>query len=96
VFARGKAAYRNYCQVCHDPLGQGKASLSAEYKVQPANLHSGSIRGYPDGTIFHVISYGKNTMPGYAGDLSVEDRWAVVHYVRALQRSLNAREEDLP
>jgi len=96
VFERGRTAWRNYCQVCHGPLGQGKTSLSEAYKAQPANLHSGSIRDYPDGTIFYVISYGKNTMPGYAVDLSVEDRWAVVHYVRALQRSLNAREEDLP
>jgi mono/diheme cytochrome c family protein len=39
---------------------------------------------------------GKNAMPSYAGDLSEYERWAVVHYVRVLQRALNAKDEDIP
>lgn len=96
VFRQGREAYDTWCSVCHDPLGQGRSSLGEAYKAQPADLHGGTIRSYPDGRIFHVISEGRNAMPGYAGDIPVETRWSVVHYVRALQRALDAEEEDLP
>ena len=96
VFERGRARYETFCQVCHGPLGTGEPSLSDAYTAKPANLQSSSIRDYPDGQIFHVISWGKNTMPGYAADMAPDDRWAVVHYVRALQRSQNASAEDMP
>ncbi len=96
VFARGRARYDTYCRVCHGALGEGDTSLSEEYKAKPANLHSSTIRDYPDGRIYYVITKGKNTMSGYAYELTPDDRWAVVHYVRALQRALNAKEEDLP
>ena len=95
VLERGRRQYQNHCQVCHGALGEGKPSLSAAYTAKPANLQSSTIMGYPDGRIYYAISHGYNSMPAYAGDLSPDDRWAVVHYVRALQRSQHAREEDL-
>jgi len=49
----------------------------------------------PDGYIYGVVMLGKNAMPSYAPDLDESDRWAVVHYVRILQRSQNAKDEDL-
>jgi mono/diheme cytochrome c family protein len=94
VMARGRAAYQTHCVVCHDPLGTGLPSLSAAYGAKPANLHTDAIRGYPDGQIYGTIVLGKNAMPSYAADLSEDDRWAVVHYVRALQRAQNAKAED--
>ena len=96
VFARGKARYETFCQVCHGALGDGKGSLSEAYEAEPSNFHSSTLREYPDGQIFHVISEGYGSMPAYGAELPVDDRWAVVHYVRALQRAMNAKEEDLP
>ncbi len=95
--ARGdRAVYETWCQLCHGALGEGDTTLSEAYQARPANLHSATITGYADGTLFYVISRGYNQMPAYAADLFLDDRWAVVHYVRAQQRSQNAREEDLP
>lgn len=96
VFRQGARAYETFCRVCHGPLGKGDPSLSEQYRARPANLHSATIRNYPDGRIFYVISEGWNTMPGYQTDISAETRWAVVHYLRALQRSQDAEEGDLP
>jgi mono/diheme cytochrome c family protein len=53
------------------------------------------FRDYPDGKIYWVIVNGKNAMPGHAADLTLDQRWAVVHHVRALQRAQNAKDEDL-
>jgi mono/diheme cytochrome c family protein len=49
----------------------------------------------PDGYIYGVLMLGKNAMPSYAADLDESDRWAVVHYIRILQRSQYAKDEDL-
>ena len=95
VLERGRLLYQNHCQVCHDPLGTGHPMLTSAYGAKPADLQSSTIMAYPDGWIYHVVAAGKNAMPAYASDLSPDDRWAVVHYARALQRSMHAKEEDL-
>jgi mono/diheme cytochrome c family protein len=68
--------------------------LASAYGAKPANL-AGPAVDYPDGQIYGIIVLGKNAMPSYAADLEEDDRWAVVHYVRALERAENARDEDL-
>jgi mono/diheme cytochrome c family protein len=95
VMARGRHLFQTYCAVCHGPLANGSGSLTEAYGATPANLQSAALRGYSDGRIYDVIVLGKNTMPSYAADLSEDERWAVIHYLRALQRAQNAREEDL-
>jgi mono/diheme cytochrome c family protein len=95
VLQSGRRSYGEHCAVCHGPLGNGVPTLTAAYGAKPANLQSQTFRDYPDGKIYHVIVMGKNAMPSYAADLSEEERWAVVHYVRALQRAQNAKDEDL-
>lgn len=95
VFAQGKAAYMDRCTVCHGAVGNGVGSLTAAYGAKPANLQSQQFRDYADGQIYWAIVNGKNAMPGHAADLTEEQRWAVVHYVRALQRAQNAKDEDL-
>jgi cytochrome c5 len=95
VLQQGRQAYRNYCSVCHGILGNGAPTLTAAYSAKPANLVSRTLIDLPDGKIYHVIVAGKNAMPAYAGDLNEDERWAAVHYVRVLQRALNARDEDL-
>lgn len=95
VFAVGRQAYKNRCEVCHGAVGDGMGSLTAAYGAKPANLHAQQFRDYPDGKIYWAIVNGKNAMPPHAADLSEPQRWAVVHYVRALQRAQNAKDEDL-
>jgi cytochrome c5 len=95
VLQQGRQAYRNYCSVCHGILGNGAPTLTAAYGAKPANLVSQSMIELPDGKIHHVIVAGKNAMPAYAADLNEDERWAAVHYVRVLQRALNAKDEDL-
>ena len=95
VLNQGKHVFENYCSVCHGILGDGATSLTAAYGAKPANLVSRAIIELPDGKIHHVIMVGKNAMPSYASDLSEDERWAAVHYVRVLQRALNAKDTDI-
>ncbi len=95
VFNLGRKAYMIRCEVCHGAIGNGVGSLTAAYGGKPANLQAQQFRDYPDGKIYWVIVNGKNAMPAHAADLTETQRWAVVHYVRALQRAQNAKDEDL-
>lgn len=95
VLRRGQQQFNIHCAVCHDRLGTGKPWLDKKYTAKPANLQSRTIRRAPDGWMYWVISKGYGTMPGYAADISQDDRWEIVHYVRALQRSQNAFTRDV-
>ncbi len=95
VFEVGRKAYHNRCEVCHGAIGNGVGSLTAAYGGKPANLQAQQFRDYPDGKIYWAIVNGKNAMPSHAADLTDVQRWSVVHYVRALQRAQNAKDEDL-
>jgi mono/diheme cytochrome c family protein len=64
--------------------------------VKPANLAEQRIREQPNGQIYSTITYGLNNMKGYAAQISRDDRWAIVAYVRALQLSQSAALESLP
>jgi mono/diheme cytochrome c family protein len=95
ILRRGRHAFEIHCAVCHGILGNGATSLTAAYGAKPANLVSQKILDIPDGKIRHVIIIGKNAMPSYAADLDNDERWATAHYVRVLQRALNAGDEDI-
>lgn len=86
VLTRGRNVYMNTCVVCHGPQGDGQGYIVPIYPMPPT-LHSAKVREWPDGRIFHVITTGQNLMPSYASQVLPEDRWAVIHFVRALQRS---------
>ena len=96
MLGQGRELFNEICVVCHGPLGDGVSKLTAAYGAKPANLQARTFREYADGQLFHTVTVGKNAMPSFAAQLSEAERWAVVHYVRALQRAQNAREEDLP
>ena len=81
--------------MCHGAVGNGIGSLTAAYGAKPANLQAEQFRQYPDGKIYWAIVNGKNAMPAHAADLTETQRWAVVHYVRALQRAQNATDADM-
>lgn len=96
VLERGKAKWEAFCIVCHGEMGEGDGSIVGPgLFAAPPTLHTDATRAFKDGRIFHVITNGQNVMPSYADKLTEPDRWAVVHYVRALQRAMAPRPEDL-
>ncbi|PID59714.1 MAG: hypothetical protein CR986_05450 [Ignavibacteriae bacterium] len=92
--ALGKEKYNIYCSPCHGYLAEGDSRLNGQFP-NPPSLHSEKLRNWSDGRIYHVIVEGQNVMPSYSKQLSREERWAVINYLRVLQRSLNAKETDL-
>lgn len=101
--ARGKQRFEIYCGACHGLAGDGNglvagraAELAQGYWVPPTSLHDAKIREQPIGRIFYTITNGKGKMGGYSSQINAEDRWAIALYVRALQRSRNAKIEDVP
>jgi mono/diheme cytochrome c family protein len=94
VLLAGKRGFNTFCSVCHGILGNGQTSLTSAYGAKPANLISGQIQALEDGRIYYTIAKGKNAMPSYAADLTEDERWSVVHYVRVLQRAQNAKDTD--
>lgn len=90
----GKQRFLTYCSPCHGNFAQGDARLNGQFPVPPS-LHTDKVRNWPDGRIYHIITMGQNLMPAYSSQILRNDRWAIVLYVRALQRALNAKQEDL-
>ena len=93
MLSRGKNRYDIYCAPCHSVSGDGKgmvsrraAALGASGLVAPT-FHDDRLRHIPDGQLFATITNGVRNMPAYAHNLPVDDRWAIVEYVRALQLS---------
>jgi mono/diheme cytochrome c family protein len=87
LIARGQERYAISCQVCHGAAGDGNGIAGKYGLVAIANLHQTRIRDMADGEIFNTITHGKNTMMGYGDRIQVQDRWAIVAYMRALQKS---------
>jgi mono/diheme cytochrome c family protein len=83
---RGAFIYTNYCVVCHGPKGQGDGPVMERgMPLSPSLLAENAVE-MKDGQMFHVLTYGQKTMAAHAGQLSREDRWKVILYVRSLQR----------
>lgn len=93
--ALGKIKYDIYCSMCHGYNADGQMRLTDAYIGNPPSLHSSKVKEWSDGEIYHVITAGQNIMQSYAGQLTPDERWAVVNYVRALQRAFDAKESDL-
>ena len=103
LVATGKTKFEIYCSVCHGYAGDGDGlvhrraeELQQGYWLPPTSVHDPRIQAQPIGNIFYTISNGKGKMASYAAVLSPKERWAIVAYVRALQRSRNASIEDVP
>ena len=90
----GKRKFLTYCSPCHGNFGDGDSRLAGQFP-NPPTLHSDRVRSFPDGMIYHIITNGQNIMPSYASQVNRQERWAIVNYIRALQRAKNATEEDL-
>lgn len=98
--ARGQQRFGIYCSPCHDNTGSGngmvkkRAVASGAAAFVPPTFHQDRIRHMPDGQLFATISNGKGNMPAYP-QISTNDRWAIVSYVRALQVSQAKTESNL-
>lgn len=96
---RGEERYNIFCAPCHDAAGYGKGAVTLRRGLAPVpSYHQDYMRQYPDGRLFSIISNGSvsGLMRGYAHQIPVADRWAIVAYVRALQRSQHAAVDDVP
>ncbi len=98
LMERGRERYEIFCTVCHGSAGDGNGIImTGNYGYVPApTFHTDVLRDAPDGHFFSAISIGIRSMPNYATQVPVADRWAIVAYIRALQRSQNAKAADVP
>jgi mono/diheme cytochrome c family protein len=103
LMTRGKQRYEIYCSPCHGFDGRGNGMVPARVAQSGGNWlarnlidpAAGSVT-MPNGQLYNTISNGYNTMMGYAAQITHSDRWAIVAYVRALQRAQNASLDDVP
>jgi len=95
LLERGRDRYQIYCAPCHSATGDGKGITSRYGMGATPSYHDDRLRTMPDGEIYNTITNGKNTMLSYADKLIPEDRWAVVAYVRALQRAQQGKPADV-
>jgi mono/diheme cytochrome c family protein len=105
---RGQERFAIYCRPCHGDSGYGDGIVNKRAMelvmtgangtawVQPKSVHDPAIREQPIGQVFNTITQGVRTMPAYESQISIVDRWAIVAYVKALQRSQHAKIEDVP
>lgn len=96
VLKRGKVQYDIYCAVCHGKTGEGDGSIvvrpdgtDGPYVSVPPNFktsaeQNGRLHGLTDGDMFYSVSYGKNMMGGYYSQVSAEDRWKIIHYIKSI------------
>jgi mono/diheme cytochrome c family protein len=94
VIHRGQKIFNTYCITCHGERGLGDGPVVNPFPI-PKSLQSEDMLKWKDGHIFHVVTKGQGVMPSYAQQISPEDRWAVIHYVRALQRAEHPTDEDI-
>ena len=83
---RGQVLFGITCEVCHGPAGDGNSPLSAFFSPKPADLTSERVQNLSDDDIFVVITQGRGVMPSIAENLSPQDRWDVINYLRTLKK----------
>ena len=103
LMRRGQERYDIYCAPCHGLSGHGDGIVARRADrlqegtwTPPSSLHTELVRSRPEGHLFNTIANGVRNMPAYGAQVPVADRWAIVAYVRALQRSQNAKLTDVP
>ena len=104
LLERGQQRYNIYCAVCHGQQGNGLGSVALRAKaleaqkwgwVDPKSLVADNAKSYSNGELFHIVSQGVSTMKGYGSQIVPRDRWAIVAYVRALQKTQGIDRRDL-
>jgi hypothetical protein len=96
LMQRGQQRFNINCAVCHGPNAAGNGIAKQYGLTTVISLQDERIRNMADGEVFNTITHGKNTMMSYGPNITVQDRWAIISYLRALQRSQNATIGDVP
>lgn len=97
LMERGHNRYQIYCSPCHGAVGDGRGIITKYGLIPAGNFHDKRLIEMPDGQIFDTITHGKApNMGAYGANVTVEDRWAIIAYIHALQRSQLATIEDVP
>jgi mono/diheme cytochrome c family protein len=96
VLDRGRQRFEIYCTPCHGYTGDGDGLVVQRGFTGPPSYHSERLRQAPVGHFFDVVTNGLGSMPSYATQVTVPDRWAIVAYIRALQLSQAAPLADVP
>lgn len=96
MIQRGQRQYNVFCSPCHDRVGNGRGMIVLRGYKQPPSFHEARLRGVPAAYFVQVMTEGFGVMPSYAEEVSLQDRWAIAAYVRALQYSQNARLAEIP
>jgi mono/diheme cytochrome c family protein len=97
LLARGRDRFDVVCATCHGVTGTGESVVAEKMALRrPPSLHEARIRAYPPGRIYGIVRSGFGLMPAYGAMLSVDDRWAIVVYLRALWLARDARVDALP
>jgi mono/diheme cytochrome c family protein len=86
VVEEGKVVYTKFCVHCHGASGQGDGMVVTNGGFPPPPAYNGpALKDLPEGKMYHTITYGKGNMGSHASQLSVDDRWKVIHYIKTLQ-----------
>ena len=96
LMERGQERYNISCAPCHGAAGDGKGITTKYGMIAVANFHDARLVQMTDGEIFNTITHGKNLMGSYGANIKIEDRWAIIAYLRALQRSRLSKMDDVP
>ncbi len=83
----GQEKFNIYCAVCHNQTGTGDGMIVRRGFKQPPSYYEQRLRDIPEGYLFEVLTYGFGNMPRFSPELSAEERWAVIAYIRTLQLS---------
>ena len=95
VMNRGQERFNIYCSPCHGRLGDGNGMIPSRGYRRPPSFHTDALRTAKTGHFFDVMTNGFGAMPTYAPQVSVQDRWAIIAYIRALQLAHNATVNEL-
>lgn len=93
---RGQERYNINCAICHGKAGHGDGVVKEYGLSNIATLQDERLRVMADGEIFNTITHGKSTMGAYGANISVDDRWRIIAYLRALQMSQGTELAKLP
>jgi mono/diheme cytochrome c family protein len=95
LLERGQERYRIYCAPCHSELGEGNGMIVQRGFAPPPSYHIDRLRAAPPQHLYDVITQGYGAMYSFAERVQPADRWAIVAYIRALQRSQHATLADV-
>ncbi len=96
LLARGEERFNIFCSPCHDKTGSGAGLVIKHGYPLPVNLAADHAKSLRDGEVFDIASNGVRNMPGYRTQIPAADRWAIVAWVRVLQRSQATKVDDVP